>query len=107
MDRGEGGLVRKRIDDRSKEVNLFQIYNTDSDNAMELDSHSCRSVSSLLGSAYEGLWLKYIDCPVIFVSLIIVALSFSTICLRISHFYFSMGAGKGYNSVVECHLDVV
>jgi hypothetical protein len=27
--------------------------------------------------------------------------------LRISKFYFSMGAGKGYNSAVECHLDVV
>ncbi|GKC48351.1 hypothetical protein Tco_1066073 [Tanacetum coccineum] len=26
---------------------------------------------------------------------------------RISQFYFSMGAGKGYNSAVECHLDVV
>ncbi|GJR20415.1 ycf1 protein [Tanacetum coccineum] len=25
----------------------------------------------------------------------------------ISQFYFSMGAGKGYNSAVECHLDVV
>lgn len=37
----------------------------------------------------------------------IVALSFSTLCLRISQFYFSMGAGKGYNSAVECHLDVV
>lgn len=37
----------------------------------------------------------------------IVALSFSTLCLRISQFYFLMGAGKGYNSAVECHLDVV
>ena len=41
----------------------------------------------------------------------IVALSFSTLCLRISQFYFSMGGkarqGKGYNSAVECHLDVV
>lgn len=37
----------------------------------------------------------------------IVALSFSTLCLRISQFYFSMETGKGYNSVVECHLDVV
>ena len=37
----------------------------------------------------------------------IVALSFSTLCLRISQFYFSMEAEKGYNSVVECHLDVV
>ncbi|GJY24114.1 hypothetical protein Tco_0397772 [Tanacetum coccineum] len=27
--------------------------------------------------------------------------------VRISQFYFSMGAGKGYNSAVECHLDVV
>ncbi|KAD4385165.1 hypothetical protein E3N88_25333 [Mikania micrantha] len=25
----------------------------------------------------------------------------------ISQFYFSMGTGKGYNSAVECHLDVV
>lgn len=24
-----------------------------------------------------------------------------------SQFYFSIGAGKGYNSAVECHLDVV
>lgn len=57
--------------------------------------------------------------PILFVSVIvrkegpapscsgIVALSFSTLCLRISQFYFSMGAGKGYNSAVECHLDVV
>ena len=37
----------------------------------------------------------------------IVALSFSTLCLRISQFYFLVGAGKGYNSAVECHLDVV
>lgn len=37
----------------------------------------------------------------------IVALSFSTLCLRISQLYFSMEAEKGYNSVVECHLDVV
>lgn len=37
----------------------------------------------------------------------IVALSFSTLWLRISQFYFSMRAGKGYNSAVECHLDVV
>lgn len=37
----------------------------------------------------------------------IVALSFSTLCLRISQFHFLMGAGKGYNSAVECHLDVV
>ena len=37
----------------------------------------------------------------------IVALSLTTPCLRISQFYFSMGAGKGYNSAVECHLDVV
>ena len=37
----------------------------------------------------------------------IVALSLSTLWLRISQFYFSMGAGKGYNSAVECHLDVV
>ena len=56
--------------------------------------------------------------PIIFVSVIvrkegptpscsrIVALSFSTLWLRISQFYFSMG-GKGYNSAVECHLDVV
>lgn len=59
--------------------------------------------------------------PIIFISVIvrkrkegpapscsrIVSLSFSTLCLRISQFYFSMGAGKGYNSAVECHLDVV
>ena len=37
----------------------------------------------------------------------IVALSFSTLCLRISQLYFLVGAGKGYNSAVECHLDVV
>lgn len=37
----------------------------------------------------------------------IVALSLSTLWLRISQFYFSMRAGKGYNSAVECHLDVV
>ncbi|KAD4385163.1 hypothetical protein E3N88_25331 [Mikania micrantha] len=29
------------------------------------------------------------------------------LCFWISQFYFSMGAGKGYNSAVECHLDVV
>ena len=37
----------------------------------------------------------------------IVALSFSTLCLRISQLYFLVEAGKGYNSAVECHLDVV
>ena len=54
--------------------------------------------------------------PIIFVSVIvrkegptpscsrIVALSFSTLCLRISQF---SGQGEGYNSAVECHLDVV
>ncbi|GJS67759.1 peroxisome biogenesis protein 16-like protein isoform X1 [Tanacetum coccineum] len=59
------------------------------------------------------------DFAIIFISVIvrkegpapscsrIVSLSFSTLCLRISQFYFSMGAGKGYNSAVECHLDVV
>ena len=59
--------------------------------------------------------------PIIFVSVIvwkesltpsclrIVALSFSTLCLRISQFYSisRWRQGKGYNSVVECHLDVV
>ncbi|GJR27991.1 hypothetical protein Tco_1104223 [Tanacetum coccineum] len=59
------------------------------------------------------------DFAIIFISVIvrkegpapscsrIVSLSFSTLCLRISQFYFSMGTGKGYNSAVECHLDVV
>ena len=40
-------------------------------------------------------------------SRIVALLSFSILCLRISQFYFLMGAGKGYNSAVECHLDVV
>lgn len=70
-------------------------------------------------------WQLNPNFPIIFVSVIvrkevpspscsrqdknsrIVALSFSTFCLRISQFYFSMGTGKGYNSAVECHLDVV
>lgn len=40
VDRGEGGSSGRGLyDERGKEVNLFQIYNTDSDNAMELDSH--------------------------------------------------------------------
>lgn len=34
-----GSSGRGLYDERSKEVNLFQIYNTDSGNAMELDSH--------------------------------------------------------------------
>lgn len=40
----------------------------------------------------------------------IVALSFSTLCLKISQFYLFLNGGKrrkGYNSAVECHLDVV
>ena len=40
-------------------------------------------------------------------SRIVALLSFSILCLRISQFYFLMGAGKGYNSAVECRLDVV
>ena len=40
-------------------------------------------------------------------SRIVALLSFSILCLRISQFYFLVGAGKGYNSAVECHLDVV
>ena len=40
-------------------------------------------------------------------SRIVALLSFSILWLRISQFYFLMGAGKGYNSAVECHLDVV
>lgn len=34
-----GSSGRGLYDERGKEVNLFQIYNTDSDNAMELDSY--------------------------------------------------------------------
>ena len=45
--------------------------------------------------------------PVPSCSRIVALLSFSILCLRISQFYFLMGAGKGYNSAVECHLDVV
>lgn len=35
----EGSSGRGLYDERGKEVNLFQIYNTDTDNAMELDYH--------------------------------------------------------------------
>ena len=41
VDRGErgGSAGRGLYHERSKEVNLFQIYNMDSGNAMELDPH--------------------------------------------------------------------
>lgn len=39
VDRGERGLSAKRFVPSEKEVNLFQIYNMDSGNSMELDSH--------------------------------------------------------------------
>ena len=39
VDRGERGLSAKRFVPSEKEVNLFQIYNMDSGNEMELDSH--------------------------------------------------------------------
>lgn len=67
----------------------------------------------------RGSWQLNPILTIIFISVIvrkedlalscsrIVALSLSTLWLRISQFYFSMGAGKGYNSAVECHLDVV
>lgn len=67
----------------------------------------------------RGSWQLNPILTIIFISVIvrkedpalscsrIVALSLSTLWLRISQFHFSMGAGKGYNSAVECHLDVV
>jgi len=40
VDRGERGSARRGLyHERSKEVSLFQIYNMDSGNSMELDSH--------------------------------------------------------------------
>ncbi|KAK5839691.1 hypothetical protein PVK06_008518 [Gossypium arboreum] len=70
-----GSAERGLYHERSKEVNLFQIYNMDSGNAMELGFHADPNESSFPR--------------------------------RISQFYFLMGAGKGYNSAVECHLDMV
>lgn len=81
------------------------------------------SIVNPISDSDRNSWQLNPIFPIIFVSVIvrkegptpscsrIVALSFSTLCLRISQFYFSMGGkarqGKGYNSAVECHLDVV
>ncbi|KAK5812428.1 hypothetical protein PVK06_027858 [Gossypium arboreum] len=47
MDRGERGSAGRRLyHERSKEVNLFQIYNMDSGNAMELGFHADPNESS-------------------------------------------------------------
>lgn len=92
----------------------------DRENHMVLWNHVLLLESVVNPISDRSSWQWNPIFPIIFVSVIvwkesltprsclrIVALSFLTLCLRISQFYFSMGAGKGYNSAVECHLDVV
>lgn len=94
----------------------------DRENHMVLWNHVLFLESVVNPISDRSRWQLNTIFPRIFVSVIvwkesltprsclrIVALSFLTLCLRISQFYFSMEArqGKGYNSAVECHLDVV
>ncbi|KAG6504778.1 hypothetical protein ZIOFF_037125 [Zingiber officinale] len=95
-----GSTGRGLYHERSKEVNLLQIYNMDSDNAIELDPRVDPNESVFPQRSQKRVWkpigtlewkLKRNVAPVPSEMLVL----------------FLDGTGKGYNSTVECHLDVV
>lgn len=95
----------------------------DRENRTGLWNHPCamariRSQSLLIEIGNVDNWILF-SFPILFVFALLrkrkegpapsgsrkVALTWST--LWVIFYFLSMGAGKGYNSVVECHLDVV